>query len=67
MVTLSMLLRSFSSRAQNGQSASENTASLRSPLPFTFFIASSSGRLANEIRLSSRCRSSVRLRLVSAS
>ena len=36
---------SFSNFLQKGQSISENTAILRSPLPLTTFIAISNGRL----------------------
>ena len=62
-----MLLSSVSSRAQNGQSASEKIASLREPLPLTFFIASSSGRLSKATRESSRILASVRFFRVAAS
>ena len=62
-----MFLSSFSSRAQNGQSASEKIASLREPLPLTFFIASSSGRLSKATRESSRIFASVMFFLVAVS
>ncbi len=67
MVTSLMRLISLSSRLQYGQSASAKMTSLREPLPLTRLKARFRGSELQAMRLSSRCRASVRFLLVLAS